>query len=155
MLSGCQNPRHVFFYFYPFLAPVGVPKFAWLWKTNAVIISYCIYSYLIDHIKPYIRIYIYTYAPYIYNQYLIWSYKNIIQHLPICIHPTSDFTISFHSSKRLLRDHGGPSHRSRSGQRPYHLAGHCHRRRPHWRSRPVLHCLGRRGLDWMRQKGAI
>ena len=100
MWSGCQTPRHVFFYFYPFLAPVGVPKFAWLWKTNAMISSYCIYSYLIDHIKPYIHIYICT----IYLQstvYVIYCYMIIQKH-----HPTSSnmypsnirFHNSFHSS---------------------------------------------------------
>lgn len=83
-LSGCCQAARIldmcFFYFYPFLAPVGVPKFAWLWKTNAVIISYCIYSYLIDHIKPYIRIYIYICT--IYLQSI--SYMIIQKH-----HPTS------------------------------------------------------------------
>ncbi len=109
------------------------------------IVSYIV-SYMINMIFniKYIYIYIMFHSSTIYILYeIIWSYKNIIQHLPISSNIW--FHNSFPSSKRLPRDHGGPSHRSRSGQRPYHPAGRCHRRRPHWRSRPVLHCWGRQG----------
>lgn len=161
-LSGCCQAARIldmFFFTSTHFWHLWVPKFAWLWKTNAFyyLILYLFISHRsYCHINIYIRIYIYT--PYIYIYLQSISHMIIQKH-----HPTSSnmypsnirFHNSFHSSKRLLRDHSGPSHRSRSGQRPYHLAGHCHRRRPHWRSRPVLHCLGRRGLDWMRQKGAI
>ena len=95
-----------FFYFYPFLVPVGVPKFAWLWKTNSMITLYCIYSYLIDHIKPYIRTYIYIYTPYISTINILYDHtKNIIQHLPICIiqHPISQFLPFFQKASRPQR----------------------------------------------------
>ena len=82
-----------FFYFYPFLVPVGVPKFAWLWKTNSMITLYCIYSYLIDHIKPYIRTYIYIHHIYLQSISYIWSYKKHHPTSSNMYHPTSDFTI--------------------------------------------------------------
>lgn len=109
MWSGCQTPRHVFFYFYPFLAPVGVPKFAWLWKTNAMISSYCIYSYLIDHIKPYIHIYIYLHhlsTIYCICYILLYDHtktsSNIFQYVSIQ-HPISQFLPFFQKASRPRR----------------------------------------------------
>ena len=90
MLSGCQNPRHVFFTSTHFWHLWGCPSLHDSGRLTLFIISYCIYSYLIDHIKPYIRIY----THHIYLQSI--SCMIIQKHHPTSsnmYHPTSDFTI--------------------------------------------------------------
>ena len=118
-----------------------VVRYSYLIDQISYLISYIIFiimSYIVSYIIWHLISYIYIYhVSYIYNLYVV------CQHFPISSNIW--FHNSFRFSKRLPRDHGGPSHRSRSGQRPYHPAGRCHRRRPHWRSRPVLHCWGRQG----------
>lgn len=101
-LSGCCQAARIldmFFFTSTHFWHLWVPKFAWLWKTNAFyyLILYLFISHRsYCHINIYIRIYIYTPYIYIYISTINISYdhtktsSNIFQHVSIQ-HPISQF----------------------------------------------------------------